>query len=137
MGMVAMHLRQVGYDRGYPVSEATLYVYCDNCGSFNIGLRISPTKWFIIALVLTAAALLIMRDSQSLLCFIPLGLIGLFIPWRDILLSFRCRKCGNSQVTRYNALHYEAYNTDLVDVPDQWTQKVYIDSDFPAFWEYT
>jgi hypothetical protein len=42
MGMVAMESRSLGfYDRGYPVVEAALYVYCDKCGTFNVRKHIT------------------------------------------------------------------------------------------------
>jgi len=41
MGKVAMEARNVGQDGGYPVEEATLFVYCDKCGSFDIKVKVA------------------------------------------------------------------------------------------------
>ena len=70
-------------------------------------------------------------------CLLPVGLLLLFLPWRDILLSYKCRKCGNTQITDYNALHYQPYDMRVVDVADRLTQKRYIDTDVAGFSRYT
>jgi hypothetical protein len=137
MGAVAMKERSIGLvDRGYPVSEATLYIYCDNCGSFNIKTYIPFIKLLIIATIISAGVFLTLGNKQWLMCMFPLGLLALFLPWKDILLKYRCRKCGNVHITDYNSLHYQSYDLSVIDVPDKLTQKRYIDTDVPDFHQF-
>jgi hypothetical protein len=137
MGMVAMESRTVGYDRGYPILEAALYVYCDTCGSFNVKTYIPVSKPLAAVVVLLAAVLLVLKDQQWMLCFIPLGVLALLLPWRDILLRYKCRKCSSTQITDYNVLNYEPHDMSAVDVQNRLIQKRYIDHDDPGFWRYT
>ncbi len=124
-------------DKGYPVTEATLYIYCDHCGSFNIKTYIPFIKLLIIAVVIMAGILLSLNDKQWLMCLIPLGWLALYLPWRDIMLRYKCRKCGNVHISDYNALHYQSYDLSMVDVPDNLTQKRYIDTDVLHFQQFT
>jgi ribosomal protein L44E len=138
MGAVAMKERSTGLvDRGYPVSEATLYIYCDDCGSFNIKKYIPFIKLLIIATIITVGVFLTLGNKQWLMCVFPLGLLALFLSWKDILLKYRCRKCGNVHITDYNSLHYQSYDLTVIDVPDNLTQKRYIDTDVLHFQQFT
>jgi hypothetical protein len=142
MGMVAVESKTVGHDGGYPIEEATLYVYCDKCGSFNIRTHISLEKWIMIVIGLTVVAFggraLWINSHESLIpCLAVLAIIALFVPWRDVLLGYKCRKCRNEKITDYNTLHYLPYDKGVVDVPNQLTQKRYIDKDFLSFSRYT
>jgi len=137
MGAVAMKSNTIGRDRGYPIVEATLYIYCDTCGSFNIETYVPFEKVMIIATVLTAVILARLYATEWLPCFIPIGIFALFLPWKDILLHYKCRNCGNTQISDYNVLHYQSYDTSVIDVPDQWTQKRYIDEDVTNFRQFT
>ena len=71
---------------GYPAEYSEYYVYCDNCGSFNIKSHISLAKQIIISIIaLSSAAVwnilvisyhLIMHSQQvggyySFCCFYP------------------------------------------------------------------
>lgn len=124
-------------DRGYPVTEATLYIYCDACGSFNIKKYIPFFKLFITALIFTGGVFLALGDKQWLICLIPLGLLSLYLPWKDIMLRYKCRKCGNIHITDFNSLHYQSYDLRVVDVSDDLTQKRYIDTDVLHFQQFT
>ena len=138
MGAVALKERSTGLvDRGYPVVEATLYIYCDSCGSFNIKIYIPFVKLLITAVILTAGILLTVNDRQWLICLLPLGWLVLYLPWRDIMLRYKCRKCGNVHITDYNSLHYKSYDLSVVDVPNNLTQKRYIDNDVFHFQQFT
>ncbi len=138
MGAVAMQERQIGWDRGYPIMEATLYIYCDACGSFNIKKFIPFTKWIITAGILFAGYWLYrqINDSQWLTCLLPLVLIALYLPWKDIYLRYRCRNCGNRHISPYNSMHYPPYDLSSVDVPDGKTQKRYIDESVLHFHQF-
>jgi hypothetical protein len=138
MGAVVMKERSTGLvDRGYPVAEATLYIYCDSCGSFNIKTYIPFIKLLVITVVVTAGVVLTLGDKQWLMCVIPLGWIALYLPWRDMLLRYKCRKCGNVHITDYNSLNYQTYDLSVVDVPENLTQKRYIDTDVLHFQQFT
>jgi hypothetical protein len=138
MGAVAMKERSTGLvDRGNPVTEATLYIYCDACGSFNIKTYIPFIKMLAIAVIFTVVVFFAINDKQYLMCLIPLGMIALFLPWKDIMLRYKCRKCRNVNITDYNSLHYQSYDLSVVDVPDGLTQKRYFDTDVIHFQQFT
>lgn len=138
MGAVVMNERSTGLvDKGYPVTEATLYIYCDACGSFNIKTYIPLYKLFIIALIVTAIVFLSSENTQWLMCLVPLGLISLFLPWKDIMLKYKCRKCRNVHISDFNALKYQPYDLSQVDIADGQTQKRYIDTDVLHFQQFT
>ena len=131
MGAVAMQERQIGRDGGYPIMEATLYIYCDVCGSFQIKTYV-PLFRIIMTLLLISAVVLIYRqvdDWRWYLALLPLLFFAMYSPWtwRDIYLHYRCRKCGNNHISPYNTKHYPPYDLSSLDVPDEQTQKRYID----------
>jgi DNA-directed RNA polymerase subunit RPC12/RpoP len=139
MGAVAMEERATGLvDRGYPVMEATLYIYCDDCGSFNIKTYVPVYKW-VITLLIIAAVVLIYRqveDWRWYLCLVPILFIGQYLPWRDIYLRYRCRNCGNKYISDFNKLQYPAYDKSIIDAPDHLTQKRYIETDVLHFHQF-
>ena len=138
MGAVAMKETSTGLvDRGYPVTEATLYIYCDECGSFNVYTYIPFTKYLVIAIIIMMGVLLTIKDAQWLMCIIPLGGLASFLPWKDIMLRYKCGKCGNDHITDYNSLNYQSYDLSVIDVPDYMTQKRYIDTDVLHFQQFT
>ena len=124
-------------DRGYPVTEATLYIYCDACGSFNIKTHIPIFKLAFTTIIIAGGVFLALGDKQWLVCLIPLGWLSLYLPWKDIMLRYKCRKCGNAHITTYNSLNYQSYDLSVVDVPDSLTQKRYIDTDVLHFQQFT
>jgi len=138
MGAVAMEERSTGLvDRGYPVSEATLYIYCDACGSFNIKIYIPLIKILIIAAILSAGIFLASADKSRWVCLLPLILFGLMIPWKDLLLNYKCRKCGYSHILAFNSLHYKPFDLSVLDVPEYQAQKRYLDTDVLHFDQFT
>lgn len=137
MGAVVMEESSTGLvDRGYPVVEATLYIYCDACGSFNIKTYIPFAKLLITAVILAAGIFLALADKQWLMCLIPLIWLSMYLPWKDMMLRYKCRNCRNTHITDYNALHFPAYDLDAIDVPDSQTQKRYIDTDVLHFQQF-
>jgi hypothetical protein len=64
-------------------------------------------------------------------------LFGMYMPWRDIFLSYKCRKCKNKQIAEYNSLGYPPYDKSAIDVPDHLTQKRYIHEDVLHFSQFT
>ena len=124
-------------DKGYPVVEATIYIYCDVCGSFNIKFYIPFIKLLITAIIISVGAFVLLKDKQWLPCLIPIFLFSLHLPWRDIFLRYKCRKCGNVHIAQNNSLHYQPYDLSVVDVPDHLTQKRYTDTDVVHFHLFT
>ncbi len=137
MGAVAVESREIGRDRGYPIVEATLYIYCDNCGTFNVKTYIPFIRLFIAALVLAGGVYLALSLQRWALCLLPLALLSMYLPWRDIFLKYKCRKCGSTYFSDFNALHYPSYDKSILDVPDQLTQKRYIDESVLHFQQFT
>ena len=138
MGRVAMNIRNVGQDGGYPIDEATLYVYCDRCGSFDIRTKISTRKWIWIVTALLIVVLLVKVDkSWIMLCGVGSLIALIALPWKDLLLSYKCRKCGNENITDNNVFHYPPYDKSIVDVPAELTQKRYADTDDYGFSRFT
>ena len=140
MGAVAMQERQIGRDGGYPIMEATLYIYCDVCGSFQIKTYV-PLFRIIMTLLLISAVVLIYRqvdDWRWYLALLPLLFFAMYSPWtwRDIYLRYRCRKCGNNHISTYNTLQYPPYDPSSLDVPDEQTKKRYIDSSVLHFKQF-
>lgn len=130
-----MESKYMGIIDGYPVSEAALYVYCDNCGSFNIKTQVALEKWIAIAIALNIAVLLSALDKVWIACCAVMGL-PIAMLWKDIFLSYKCRNCGNEHITDNNSLHYPAFDKHVVDVPDRVAQKRYLDEDVPGFSRY-
>jgi len=124
-------------DRGYPVTEATLYIYCDACGSFNIKIYFPFFKLLISSIIITGGVFLVLNNKQWLICLIPLGLISLYLPWKDIMLRYKCRKCRNVHITDQNSLHYQLYDLSVEDIPDDLAQKRYIDTDVLHFQQFS
>jgi hypothetical protein len=135
MGAVAMHSTDIGrYRGGSQMVEATLYVYCDSCGSFNVKTYIPFTKILASTILLIAAVLITLKNQDWLACFIPIGMIALlYFPWRDIFLNYRCKKCNNIHFANWNSLGYQAYDSSVLDVPDKLVQKRYFDEENPRF----
>ena len=69
----------------------------------------------------------------------PIDNVFIFVslPWRDLMLRYKRRKCGNIRITDYNSLNYQSYDLSVVDVPDYLTQKRYIDTDVLQFQQFT
>jgi hypothetical protein len=116
--------------RGYPHTTATLYVYCDKCGSFDIKSRLGLRKWLLIASPcgLAAAVAFELNRSGVVYCWwVFLGLAAIILAfkllWGDA--DYRCRKCGTSPTTKYNTLDYP-YDPGIVDVPDESVKKRYV-----------
>jgi hypothetical protein len=138
MGVVAME-----EDRGvsYKFQGTTIYqiigcLYCDKCGSFNIGKRV--THWMLIGISIpTIITTTFWRITISAilpsaipivypLCFGSIlwcvSLTGIFE------FGHRCKKCGNRDISLINVLNYPAYDLSVLDVPYKTTIKYYVES---------
>lgn len=72
--------------------------------------------------ILVVAAFFLFVDRQSLPCILVIGLMFLFLPWKDILLGYECGTCGNKQTTESNVSHYQSYDRTVVDVAEDLVQ---------------
>ena len=152
MAMLIMG-RQFGFrHKGCSYGTDILYVYCDECGSFNIRKRVGLGKWLVIAgtclLLILAPALLFtpspVRDwLSSNECIASLVvLVSVYVYWAACKelwgdTDYKCRKCGNtkivindrqdypSMIVKYNTWEYPS-DMGVVDVPDRLTQKRHI-----------
>ena len=102
------------------------YIYCDKCGSFDIGdLSKLPS---VIDNILALIALGFIPIGVGILVFwgfqwrsfCSVGLIGLIAfalaSWATYL---ECNKCGNRQFTSKNVLNYEENNRSVLDVHEE------------------
>jgi hypothetical protein len=117
--------------RGYPYYTATLYVYCDECGSFNIKSYIGVGKWLLI---LAACGLMTVGTLAAPAPGGGVYLYGFFVSLAICMFAFKflwgetdykCRKCGNVTSIEFNTLNYSP-NIGIVDVPDRFIQKRYL-----------
>lgn len=111
------------------------YMYCDKCGSFDIGhLSKLPSGIETVLLYIAFGSIpvvigiLVFFDFQWRLgC--PVGLIGLIAfalaSWTTHL---ECNKCGNSQFTSKNVLNYPENDRSVLDVPEKSITKTQIET---------
>lgn len=107
MGAVIVKTEMIGFDRGYPITTATMYIYCDACGSFDVRTYISLSKVLPMAVVLAGGGTWLIRQNiQWILCILPLALVCLvlFMPWK--FPDYQCRKCGNTKISHENSWKY-------------------------------
>lgn len=102
-------------------------IYCDKCGSFKIGRRVTAKNliWILAAAIIPFLLWYGTRDRMALLgSFFCFGWILLFlIPVLE--LGYRCKKCGNAHITYSNVLGYPEYDRTVLDVPYEATKKLY------------
>jgi hypothetical protein len=137
--------------KGYGYGTDILYVYCDACGSFNIGTYLGIKKLLLIigASALWVAAVtfaikqntvgdaIMVGDTCLFLLLVPTPICWVVFKryWGDT--DYRCRKCRNTQIVINDRRDYPSalskYNTwdyppdlSVVDVPDRLTQKRYM-----------
>jgi ribosomal protein L44E len=136
MGIVAVKDTFTGIvDRGRPTYEVSFYIYCDQCGSFNVKRYISFYVLLILAVIVAAGILVIRFYGKWGICFAFLIFIALRLPLKDLLLGYQCRKCGNTHMSSDNSLNYPSYDLSVVDVPDHLIQKRCIYTDTTHFQE--
>lgn len=133
MGAVIVKTEMIGLDRGYPITTATRYLYCDACGSFDLRTRIDFTKLLPLAAVIAGGAWLIRQNIQWLMCILPLALVCLvlLLPWNFPV--YQCRKCGNTKISRENSWKYSTHDLSILDVLENRVQKDAIDTTFDEY----
>ena len=138
MGVVLMEIsREYKYKfQGVYVYEETHCLYCDKCGSFDIGKQL--TYWMLIGGLVPSLITYVFwtRMKEDILatalpiilpcCF---GLILWLVSLTGIFqYGHRCKKFGNREMTMSNSLNYKEYDRSLLDVPLSATIKYYKDS---------
>lgn len=132
MGQVRMEtkLYNSSYSDGYHDCKVTYYIYCDKCGSFAMKEYRTVKTWAIVAVGLTSAMVggsvvwLMPHFSDFLVllsCFFSALVVGDLYFTIGIYLSnneYRCRKCGNTDITMDNVLNYQEEDRSVVDVPE-------------------
>lgn len=134
MGAVIVKTEMIGFDRGYPITTATMYIYCDACGSFDVRTYISLSKVLPMAVVLAGGGTWLIRQNiQWILCILPLALVCLvlFMPWK--FPDYQCRKCGNTKISHENSWKYPTHDKSILDVPEDRIQKDTIDTTFDDY----
>src|SRR3972149_2079336 len=114
----------------HPYARATLYVYCDKCGSFCIKSRLGHRRTFLMI----ATCIMIVVGMFAMLQF-KYGIYWLCVCLAICFLAFRyfwgnanyvCRKCESVATTDYNTLHLSS-GTKRLYLPDHLTQKLYFE----------
>ncbi len=139
MGVVPMESMQLFSYHGDAYVSCAVYIYCDNCGSFNLKKCLSLRQWLlIIGSCSFVAAILYLEslkphaatpywltvDGVALLLFVLAG-IGVTVYGLWGFHAYRCRKCGKFTTIRYNTRDYPS-DASIVDVPEQRIQKYYL-----------
>ncbi|HSJ57413.1 MAG TPA: hypothetical protein VLC95_09550, partial [Anaerolineae bacterium] len=117
MGVVPMEVESSFYSRGYAYVTRAVYVYCDQCGSFNVRKHLSYRQVLLLLGALLAAAVAALLASEpistgtrfSVTCGGPLlvlAVAGAIVAGYWGRPGYSCRHCGGQATTRYNTLSY-------------------------------
>ena len=131
MGSVAMGTGGSYKFEGSTITQIAFCLYCDRCGSFKIGKRITLKMliWIFITAIIATAFWYSARKGALPgawpACF---GSLLLIVSITGVLnLGYGCRKCGNRHITLDNVLGYHPHDRSLLDVPYEATIKYYVD----------
>jgi hypothetical protein len=132
MGSVAMGIGGSYKFEGDNITQIAHCLYCDRCGSFNIGRRITIKMlgWFFIAAIIATVFWYSARDGALpgawFACFgsllVLISATGVFT------LGYRCEKCGAIHTSMENVLNYPENDRSVLDIPYEATAKLYIDN---------
>lgn len=130
MGVVRMRQDSCFLSRGYPCVTDEVFVYCDQCGSFDIKTYVGLRKWLLLAgsvgLIATATFKWHWSGHLSVWWMMlgPAAIIAAFgLFWGEA--DCRCRRCRKATTTQYNTLGYPS-DMAIVDVPEKLAQKRYL-----------
>jgi len=131
MGAVEMGTGGSYKFEGSTITQIAYCLYCDKCGSFNIGKRITSKVlfWASISAIISTMFWYSAKDGALpgawLFCY---GITFLFISFFGVFqFGKRCKKCGNRQISMDNVLNYPANNRSILDIPYERTTKYYLD----------
>jgi hypothetical protein len=112
------------------------YTYCDQCGSFDLGVSlILPVKIdraIVIAILVSFLAMGAMVVFETSIWSLGL-LIGCFSLVVLVLYKLKtsrltCNKCGNVSFSPKNVLNYTPNDESVIDVPERAILKKHIDT---------
>jgi hypothetical protein len=134
MGSVAMESHSLDPIPGvYSAEQTTVYVYCDECGSFNIATHISLKTWLWIAVAVLVNAVLWndLKDhalpGAGFACWSVFAMLLLGLLWESRAdLGHKCRECGNTEISTGNVLNYPPGDRSVLDIPEHWAHKHYL-----------
>jgi hypothetical protein len=129
-----------GFDpEGYEYVSTDYHIYCDRCGSFRISSHLSPEKSVLLVAAIAAAGWRWYDIGTAhvsglgwLGWFAPSGLLALLVlheAWTH--LGHKCRRCGNTRISRRDVLHYGASAGWPCDVPEDRIHRHKLISDEP------
>ncbi len=133
MGTVAMGNGGSFRFEGNLISQTVYCLYCDKCGSFNMGRRITRRIliWITVAGLIATVFWYSAKDGALpgawFACF---GSLVLFIGLTGVFnLGYRCKKCGNVHINTdmNNVLNYREFDQSVLDIPYDVTVKFYSD----------
>ena len=131
MGVVEMGVGGNYKFEGSTITQIAYCLYCDKCGSFNIGKRITLKIliWVSIAAIISTMFWYSAKDGALpgawFACF---GSSLLFISFTGVFqLGHQCKKCRNRQISMINVLNYPAKDRSILDIPYELTIKYYLD----------
>lgn len=125
MGIVRMGSNGTLKFKGTYSTQLVYCLYCDKCGSFKIGRRINRKNlmWIFVIFII---AFLLLYSSQNIMSLLLLFWVFLFIhPLGAFDLEYKCKKCGNWNISLSNTLNYKECDRGLLDVPYKSTKKKY------------
>jgi ribosomal protein L44E len=131
MGSVAMGIGGSYRFEGNTITQIAYCLYCDKCGSFSIGRRITTKMlvWIYIAAIIATVFWYSARDGALpgawFVCF---GSILFFISMTGVLaLGYRCKKCGSAHISMPNSAEYPENDRSVLGIPYEATAKLYMD----------
>jgi hypothetical protein len=134
MGTVAMGAGGSYRFEGNLISQTAYCLYCDKCGSFKIGRRITLKMLIWIAAAGLIATVFWYSGRNGALpgaWFACFGSLVLFLSIIGVFnLRYRCKRCGNIHINTdmNNSLSYREYDRSILDVPYDVTVKFYSDN---------
>lgn len=142
MGSMLTGLGKSYLFEGYLIHEIEYSLYCDRCGSFKLGRRITLRTIVVLVPVAALAAVpfwILYRAAPegwsgflgglltSIGCFALLvtclAAVGV-LKW-----GYRCRQCGNRRIT-WGDLRNDGYSGPELDVPRESTIKRYVEDEW-------
>jgi hypothetical protein len=131
MGSVAMGIGGSIRFEGSTITQIAHCLYCDRCGSFSIGRRITTKMlvWIFIAAIIATVFWHSASDGALpgawFACFGPV-LICISMTGA-LALGYRCKQCGAIHTSMDNVLKYPENDRSILDIPYEATAKLYTD----------
>jgi hypothetical protein len=129
MGCVKMGRGESEKFEGNYISSTAYCIYCDKCGSFDIGK--SPLRIIIIGflvIVISYISLALWGDLTVHSMIVCPTLLLLTLSTFGLLSKQNvCKKCGNYHITQGNPMNYSENDRSVLDVHYSNTQKIYSD----------